>query len=149
MESIQSVAQFLAALFCGLFTGGAIYINLVEHPARIECGVELAATEFPPSYRRATYLQASLAALGFVCSVVAWLAGAPVSWIIGGVLLGSVIPFTLVVMIPTNKQLIDPSLDRGSEKAAQLLSRWGRLHWVRSGVSFAALLIFLYALVVG
>ena len=64
-------------------------------------------------------------------------------------MLGSVIPFTLVVMTSTNKQLVDPSLDRGSEKAARLLSRWGRLHWVRSGASLAALLVFMYLLVVG
>ena len=149
MESIQSIAQFLATLFCGLFAGASVYINLVEHPARMECGVELAATEFPPSYRRATYLQASLAALGLLCSVVAWLAGAGAPWLVGGVLLGSVIPFTLAVMLPTNKQLLDPSLDRGSERAARLLSRWGRLHWVRSGASLVALMILIYALVAG
>jgi uncharacterized membrane protein len=149
MGSAQSIAQFLTAVFCGLFAGASLYINLVEHPARMECGVELAATEFPPSYRRATYLQASLAALGLICSVVAWLAGASASWLVGGVLLGSVIPFTLAVMLPTNKQLTDPSLDRGSERAARLLSRWGRLHWVRSGLSLLALVIFIRALVAG
>lgn len=148
-EATQAVAQFLATLFGGLFAGAAIYISLVEHPARMECGTVLAATEFPPSYRRATYLQASLAALGFICSVVAWLAGANIFWLGGGILLVSVIPFTLVVMLPTNKQLVDPSLDKGSEKTAFLLSRWGKLHRVRSGVSLAAFLTFIYLFVSG
>jgi len=62
MEAIRELAQFLTTLCCGLFAGAAIYVNLVEHPARMECGTEIAATEFGPSYRRAAVMQASLAA---------------------------------------------------------------------------------------
>jgi hypothetical protein len=58
VEFIQEFAKFLTTLFCGLFAGAAIYVNLVEHPARMECGPELAATEFGPSYPRATVMQA-------------------------------------------------------------------------------------------
>jgi hypothetical protein len=64
---MRQIAEFVAVLACGLFTGAAVYISLVEHPARMECGVELAATEFAPSYRRATVMQVSLAAVGLVC----------------------------------------------------------------------------------
>jgi Domain of unknown function (DUF1772) len=32
------------------------------------------------------------------------LAGASFLWVVAGVLLGSVIPFTLIVILPTNKQ---------------------------------------------
>ena len=45
--------RFVAILSAVLFSGAAMYINLVEHPARMECGTRLAATEFGPSYRRA------------------------------------------------------------------------------------------------
>jgi hypothetical protein len=72
---MRQIAEFVAVLSCILFTGAAVYINLVEHPARMQCGVEIAATEFPPSYRRATVMQATCAALGLLSSVAAWLAG--------------------------------------------------------------------------
>jgi len=36
---------------------------------------------FPPSYRRAGIMQAILAALGLLCSVAAWFAGATFWWI--------------------------------------------------------------------
>jgi hypothetical protein len=36
---LLQIAEFVAMLACGLFTGAAIYISLVEHPARMECGV--------------------------------------------------------------------------------------------------------------
>lgn len=108
MTSLQIVAQFVATLCCALFSGAAVYINFVEHPARMECGTELAATVFPFSYRKAAVMQASLAALGLIASVVAWFAGSSIWWLIGGLLLGSVIPFTLIVVMPTNKRLLTP-----------------------------------------
>src|ERR1700719_3792006 len=106
---MRHIAEFIAVLTCSLFTGAAVYLSLVEHPARMECGVELAATEFAPSYRRAAIMQASLAAVGLVSSIAAWLAGASFLWVVAGVLLGSVIPFTLLVILPTNKLLLSPT----------------------------------------
>jgi hypothetical protein len=44
----------VAALCAGVFAGAVIYINAVEHPARLSCGAELAVREFAPSYHRAT-----------------------------------------------------------------------------------------------
>ena len=44
--------EFVAVLAATLFAGAAIYINVAEHPARMGCGTELAATVFGPSYRR-------------------------------------------------------------------------------------------------
>ena len=144
---MRQIAEFVAVLSCALFAGAAIYISLVEHPARMECGVEVAASEFAPSYRRATIMQATFAALGLVASIAAWLAGAAVWWLVAGVLLGSVIPFTLIVILPTNKRLLRPALDRRSAEAENLLIRWGRMHAVRSVLSGLALLLFLSLLV--
>ena len=141
---MRQIAGYVAVLACGLFAGAAVYISLVEHPARMECGVEIAATEFPPSYRRASVIQASLAAVGLVSSIAAWLARASFLWVVAGVLLGSVIPFMLIVILPTNKQLLNPALNRQSAETGRLLARWGTLHAVRSVLSGLALLLFLY-----
>ena len=134
--------ELIATLCAGLFAGAAVYITLVEHPARLECGTALAATEFGPSYRRATLLQASLAAVGFLAALIAWIRAGELPVLLGGTLLGLVIPFTLIVILPTNKRLLDPRLDRGSAEAAALLERWGKLHAVRSvagGLGFGVL----------
>ena len=119
---MQQIAEFISVLTCALFTGAAVYISFIEHPARMQCGVEIAATEFVPSYRRAAVMQAALAALGLLSSVAAWLAGALVWWLIAGILLGSVIPFTLIVILPTNRVLLSPALDRRSIEAERLLA---------------------------
>lgn len=82
---MRHIAEFIAVLACSLFTGAAIYVSLIEHPARMNCGVEVVATEFPPSYRRGSVMQATLAALGLLASAAAaWPAGHP-----GGSLAGS------------------------------------------------------------
>jgi hypothetical protein len=141
---MRQIAEFVAVLACALFAGAALYVNFVEHPARMECGVELAATEFPPSYRRGTIMQATLAAVCLLSSIGVWFAGATFWWVVAGVLQVSVIPFTLIVILPTNKQLLNPALDRRSAQTGQLMARWGALHAVRSVLSTVALLLFLY-----
>jgi len=143
MVTWQRSMEFLATLACAIFAGAAIYINAVEHPARISCGTELAATQWAPSYQRATWMQAPLAVLGFVSAVVAWLAGSSAWWLVGGSLLGLVVPFTLAAIMPTNRRLLSPDLDQRSEEAGQLLQRWNRLHGVRTMLSVVALVIFL------
>ena len=89
-------------------------------------------------------MQATLAAVGLLSSIAAWIAGATFWWLVGGIVLGSVIPFTLIVILPTNKKLLSPTLDRRSVEAERLLARWGTLHAVRSILSGVALLLFLY-----
>src|SRR5260370_20965532 len=144
---MRQIAEFVSLLACALFTGAAVYVNLVEHPARMDCGVELAATEFPPSYRRGTIMQVTVAAVGLISSIAAWLTGATFWWLVGGVMLGAVIPFTLIAILPTNKQLLSPTLDKRSAQAGQLLPRWCRLHAVRSVLSAFAFLLMLYLLI--
>ena len=138
--------EISATLFASLFAGAALYINLVEHPARLGCGIPLAITEFAPSYKRATVLQVSLSILSFITSLVSWLANSNILWIIGGLLILLVIPYTLIFILPTNNKLLQPSLDKQSEEAKNLLLKWGRLHAVRTILSIAAVLVFLYAL---
>ena len=138
----------LAVLCAGLFAGAAVYISLVEHPARMSCGTRLAVMEFAPSYRRATLLQAPLAAVGCLSGIAAWLMGSLATHLIGGLLLGAVIPFTLLVIVPTNKRLLDPLLDKDSQLAGELLQRWGNLHAIRSCLSLASVVVLLYPMLV-
>ena len=134
----------LIATFCtAIFAGAAIYINLVEHPARLECGTAAAVREWRPSYRRATLMQASLALAAVLGSLGAWVLGRGLPVLLAGACIGFVIPFTLIVIYPTNRQLEDPKLDVESLSTATLLSQWNRLHAVRSGAGIVALVILL------
>lgn len=141
--NLVALLQFLAGICCALFAGAALYVNLVEHPARMACGTELAATVFPVSYRKGTVMQATLALVGFAFAVAAWLAGAGIWWLVGGLLLGAVVPFTLIVIMPTNRRLESPTLDKRAPATHQLLVRWNKLHAVRTVLAGLALIVFL------
>jgi uncharacterized membrane protein len=137
------VFQFVATLATTLFSGAAVYINLVEHPARMACGTELAATVFGPSYRRAAVMQVGLALAATIAGIGAWLTDGRVKWLLGSSLIFLVVPFTLVAIRPTTKQLLDPTGDTASESTHRLLEKWGKLHAVRSILALAASVIFL------
>ena len=145
MPLALAITESLSILCSGLFAGAALYISFVEHPARMQCGTPIALTQFAPSYKRATIMQASLAALGTLAAIAAWLQGAPTTWLAGGLLLGAVIPFTLIFILPTNKRLLDHSLNKNSALAQHHLNRWATLHAVRSALGLASFLVFLFA----
>ena len=146
MKRITTTFELIAALSSALFTGASVYINLAEHPARMQAGTQVALAEFAPSYKRATVTQVSLASVGFLSALVAWRLRSDARWLIGGGLLVSVIPFTALAILPTNRQLLDPATANDLDLAEKLLNRWGRLHAVRSVLSLASLLIFLFLL---
>src|SRR2546428_13963689 len=70
-----SMADFLglfATLACGLFAGAAIYVSLVEHPARLSCRTGIAYSQWAPSYKRGTVMQASLAVMSGTVGIARW-----------------------------------------------------------------------------
>ena len=142
---MAEIAQSVATVLAGIFAGAAVYINVAEHPARLECGTSLASTVFGPSYRRAAVMQASLAILGTVAGVIAWLGTRDQRWLWGSAFLFFVVPFTFVAIMPTNKRLLDPGLKRSSSEANALLVKWGRLHAVRSVAGVLSFVLFVVA----
>ena len=139
---MMDMLQFITVLSPALFTGAAIYINVAEHPARMECGTELAATVFGPSYKRGAAMQVSLALVATGTGLLSWLMDGRILWLVGTMVLFAVIPFTLIAIMPTNRQLLNPGLDRSSEITRRLLRKWGMLHAVRSALSLVASCIF-------
>jgi hypothetical protein len=143
---VPVVFLIVSTLAAGLFAGAAIYVSAVEHPARVSCGTDLAVREFAPSYKRGAIMQASLALVGCVTGFIGGWRLNDVESIIAALILGAVVPFTLIVILPTNKRLLDPGLDLHGAEASHLLDRWGRLHAVRSVLSAAAFLILVIRL---
>ena len=143
---MRSMLELLAVLSAALFAGAALYINVVEHPARMGLETRVAAMQWAPSYKRATWLQARLAVLSLLCGIGAWLLGAGIAWLVAAILVGLVVPFTFVVIMPTNRKLLTPGRDVASEETRALLVQWGRLHAVRTILSLAGTLLFVWLL---
>lgn len=141
-----STLELLASLSAALFAGAALYINVVEHPARMGLETRMAALQWAPSYKRATWLQAPLAIVCLLCGAGVWLLGGGIGWLFAALLVGAVVPFTFGVIMPTNHKLLAPGRDLSSVETRQLLVRWGQLHAVRTILSLAGTAIFLWLL---
>jgi hypothetical protein len=136
--------KFVATLAAALFSGAALYINVAEHPARMTLDTRSAAMQWAPSYRRATWLQAPLALLSLIAGLGSWLLGGGLGWGIAAVLIGAVVPFTFLGIMPTNKALLAPARDLSSEQTRLLLGRWAKLHAVRTVLSASATILYVY-----
>ncbi|MEI6302242.1 MAG: DUF1772 domain-containing protein [Betaproteobacteria bacterium] len=135
--------EFLAVLSAALFAGAALYINVVEHPARMGLDTRSAAAQWAPSYKRATWLQAPLALVSLLCGAAVWLLGGGAAWLAGALLVGAVVPFTFGVIMPTNHKLLAPGRDLSSAETRELLVKWGQLHAVRTALSMAGTVVYL------
>src|SRR5918994_382609 len=102
LQAFQLLATFCAAIFAG----AALYINLVEHPARMGLDTRSAAA----------------------------------------LLIGAVVPFPFIGIMPTNHKLLAPGRDLGTAETRTLLERWGKLHAVRSVLSVLATLLYVWLL---
>ena len=134
--------EFVAVMSATLFAGAALYINVAEHPARMLQSTREAALQWAPSYKRATWLQAPLAVVSGLSGAAAWFAGGGGGWLVGAVLIASVVPFTFAVIMPTNNRLLSASRDLSSDETRNLLARWGNLHAVRTLLSLCAAALF-------
>jgi uncharacterized membrane protein len=83
-------------------------------------------------------MQAPLAIVSCLAGIAVWLLGRHAGWLVGAGLMGAVVPFTLIVIMPTNRELLSPRRDRTAASTRDLLVRWGRLHAVRTILSLAA-----------
>jgi Domain of unknown function (DUF1772) len=135
--------EFVATFAAALFAGAGLYINIAEHPARMTLDTRFAAAQWVPSYRRATWMQAPLALLSLMAGIASWLLGGGPGWAIAGLLIGAVVPFTFIGIMPTNNALLAPDRDLGSAETRTLLEHWAKLHMVRTALSFAATILYL------
>lgn len=91
-------------------------------------------------------MQAPLAILSFLAGVSAWLLGGGIIWFASAVLIGLVVPFAFIAIMPTNHQLEAPGRDIASNETRALLIKWNRFHAVRSFLSLLALVVYLILL---
>ncbi len=131
-----------ALVFATLFAGAALYISLVEHPARLGLADGPLLAQWQPSYKRALPIQSGLAVAGGVAGLIVGYLSADWRWFAGSALLLANWPFTLLVILPVNKRLMAmPEREAGAGSRAMLI-QWGKLHNVRSALGAAAALFF-------
>ena len=139
--------QLAALVFATLFAGAALYITLVEHPARLTLQDAPLLAQWQPSYKRALPIQSGLAIAAGVAGIAAWYASREWQWLAGGLVMLANWPFTLVVVMPVNKRLMAMQPEQAGAESRSMLVKWGGLHSVRSLFGAVAMVVFVWGFV--
>lgn len=134
--------ELVALVAAALFAGAALYINVAEHPARSLLDARSAVAQWAPSYHRATWMQAPLALASAAAGTAVALFEGDLAWLVAAVLIGVVVPFTFIGVMPTNRRLLTIDAERSADEARALLARWNRLHTVRTLLSLGATALY-------
>lgn len=152
-EDALKLLKFASTVATGVIAGGAIYINLVEHPARMELDdVQSLHRQWRESFDRAKYLMAGTSLLPIASGIAAFAIdqtkGKP--WLITAGLLACNVPYTAIAMKP---RVIDPIYDyevagkKDPGEVRDTVDEWNTFHKVRTVVDLSTLAWCVYNLV--
>jgi Domain of unknown function (DUF1772) len=135
----------LALTIAAMFSGAAIYINITEQPARLQLDNRSLLAEWKPAYKRGYVMQGSLVIVGGIFGLVAFLSTLDWRWLLGALVLLANWPYTIFVIMPTNRRLMDTPPDAATADTRRRIRWWGILHAGRSALGLIATLVFLWA----
>jgi Domain of unknown function (DUF1772) len=145
MEADMLAGQVALAL-AAVFAGAALYVNLAEQPARLTLDDRALLAEWKPSYDKGKTMQASLALLAALVGLFAAYESGRGLWLLGAALMLASWPYTLIVIMPTNRALHATPIESAGPQTRRLIETWGRLHALRTAFGLAGALVFLWAL---
>jgi hypothetical protein len=105
----------------------------VEQPARLQLHDRGLLAEWQPSYKRGFAMQAPLAILAGILGVAAFF-GSYGRWLLGAAVIAANWPYTLLVIVPTNKKLMATSPEAAGPEARRTVEHWAVLHAGRSAL---------------
>jgi hypothetical protein len=135
----------LALIASAIFGGVALYVNIVEQPARLSLDDSALLAEWKPSYKRGAAMQAPLALVGFVLGLLAWWQTSHPGFLIGAMAIIAPWPWTLIGIKPTNDRLLATDPDKAGPQTRALIVKWGAIHGVRTALGALATVAFLWA----
>ena len=156
IEAIATCCKFVATVTGGIVAGGAFYITAIEHPGWMGADMITAVKAWKQTFNRANNIQPLISifttAAAIVTFVVDWGTPKPsIGWLVATICYLLVTPWTLFVMMPTNKELLetDKCIEKGEIWIREKLILWGKMHAARTVLEVSALAIMVYTICYG
>ena len=137
------VAGLIALAVAAAFAGAAFYVGFAEQPARLLLDERALLTQWKPSYARGFAMQASLAVISAAFGFLASLQSHDWRWAVAAALILANWPYTLFVMMPTNKRIATWPAEQANAESRALIVKWGAMHAVRTALGVAGTAGFL------
>ena len=144
-EIVGLCARIASTFTTNTFFGAAIYINIVECPARLSLATAPAmVSHFQATFPRARGMQGPLAGTSAMGAAIAWyLDTHPCRdlFLASSVMMLCILPWTKLVIMPINNQLMDGEVPAKKEDkwVSDMMNKWDKVHLVRSILSGGAM----------
>jgi len=138
LDDLFPCLEVVSTVATGIFVGNALYVNLVEHPARMTIAdTKSCHKEWMESFDRAKVLQSRLALVSIVSGAGAYYCNSKkgLPFLVGGGLIATIFPYTLFILKPNS---IDPIYDeeitskKSESVVMETIDKWNSYHMVRS-----------------
>jgi hypothetical protein len=137
------IAGLVALTVAAAFAGAAFYVGFAEQPARLQLDDRALLQQWKPSYARGFAMQATLAVISAAFGVLAGWQLRDWRWALAAMLILANWPYTLFVMMPTNKRIGAWPIEAACGESRALIVNWAKMHAVRTGLGLAATAAYL------
>lgn len=120
-------SDLIAFAAASAFFGAALYVNVVEQPARLAVDARSMIREWTPSERRGFVMLATFAIICALSAYVEHIRTSDVRWLIGGTFIIASWPYAYFVMIPVNGLLYGIRQSAPASMIRELMRDWGLL----------------------
>ena len=136
--------QFTLVAFAAAcaFIGAALYINIVEQPARLGLEPRAIMREWLTSNRRGFILMTALAVISALAGYTHYLRSGDVRSLIGATIILVSWPYAYFVMTPVNILIHGLRRDAAGSPIRKLMRDWGLLEWGQTAIGLAAACMF-------
>ncbi|KAK3830725.1 MAG: hypothetical protein J3R72DRAFT_455569 [Linnemannia gamsii] len=143
-------AKILTVASIGLFAGQALAYNAIIMPALRTVSPEAALPIWAKSYTIGKNIQVSLILTSVLAGLPVYYKTQNAFFLIGPLVMASIIPFTLAFIMPVNHTLLNILDGKGHGKKGgvgnltELYNKWDLLHFGRTALSLGAFGLTLY-----